>query len=111
VLPVVQESLNEDFPFPPRLFATYVNNVGTVASVPDIFEGDIHSDGYYDENAGEYRINITRYIQQLRTGLINDPELKILPTSNSISANFVKLVGSEGMDKRAKLVLTYTQFE
>jgi hypothetical protein len=111
VLPVVQESLNEDFPFPPRLFATYVNNVGTVASVPDIFEGDIHSDGYYDENAGEYRINITRYIQQLRTGLINDPELKILPTSNSISANFVKLVGSEGMDKRAKLVLIYTQFE
>lgn len=111
VFPVTNISDDQDFSFPSRLFAVYTNELGNTVSVPDIFEGDTHSDGYYDEGAGEYRINVTRYSQQLMNGVINNPRLRVLPTNNSVTANFVDLVGSGGVDSRAKLVLTYTQFE
>jgi hypothetical protein len=111
VVPVLNARDNETFPFPERLFAVYENDEGDILSIPDLFEGESHSDGFYDEDKEEYHINITRFAQQLVTGVVDVSEIKILPTSNAISSNFVRLVGSEGDTKRVKLVVTYTEFE
>jgi hypothetical protein len=111
VIPVADMLENETFPFPERLFAVYENDEGNVVSVPDLFEGEAHSQGFYDEDKGEYRINITRFSQQLVNGVLTANEIKVLPTSNAISPNFVRLLGSEGDEQRVKLVVTYTEFE
>ncbi|NND93508.1 MAG: DUF4270 family protein [Flavobacteriales bacterium] len=111
VVPVAEAMDNESFPFPERLFAVYENEDGDILSIPDLFEGEAHSDGFYNEDTKDYRINITRYAQQLVNGDLLAEELKVLPTSNAISPNFVTLVGSDGMMRRVKLVVTYTEFE
>ncbi|NNC83166.1 MAG: DUF4270 domain-containing protein [Flavobacteriales bacterium] len=111
VVPALEPTENDEFPFPERLFAVYVNSDGDVLSIPDLFEGDAHSDGYYDEDTGEYRVNMTRFAQQIVTEVEDADEIKLLPTSNAVSPNFVRLAGSENPEKRIKLVITYTQFE
>jgi hypothetical protein len=110
VLPVNNPMLDEAY-FPNRLFAVYEDEDGDVISIPDIFEGEIHSDGRYNAENGEYRINITRFAQQVATGIIAEPSLQILPVSNAITANAVRLNGAGNPMGGAKLVVTYTKYE
>ena len=109
VLPV-NNTMDEQY-FPDRLFAVYENEDGDVISIPDIFEGDIHSDGRYNASNSEYRINITRFAQQVATGIIAEPSIQILPVSNAITANAVRLNGVGNLMGGAKLVVTYTKYE
>ena len=102
--------MDEQF-FPERLFAVYDNEDGEPISIPDIFEGEVHSDGRYDDDAGEYRVNITRFAQQVVTGIIPEPSLRLLPVSNAITATSVRLNGVGNIVGGAKLVVTYTQYE
>ncbi len=110
VLPV-NNSIMDDQYFPDRLFAVYEDEDGDVISIPDIFEGDIHSDGRYNAANGEYRINITRFAQQVATEIIAEPSIQILPVSNAITANAVRLNGAGNLMGGAKLVVTYTKYE
>lgn len=97
--------------FPERLFAIYVDSDGDVISIPDIFEGELHSDGFYDEDAGEYRLNITRFSQQVVNGEVDTSSLRILPVNNTISPNLVQLIGVDSLTAGAKMIVTYTQYE
>lgn len=111
VLPVT--NLMDDQFFPERLFAVYATDEGDILSIPDIFEGELHSDGKYDADKGEYRVNITRYAQQVVTGVIEQsvPSIRLLPVSNAITAKSVRLNGVGNGLGGAKLVVTYTQYE
>lgn len=111
VLPVSSPSENEVFAFPRRLFAVYTDETGDVLSIPDIFEGDLHSDGYYDADKGEYRVNITRFAQRVGNGQISTSSLQLLPVSNAITSHAVRLRSANNISGGAKLVVTYTQYE
>lgn len=110
ILPVdlVQDTMA--FGIPARMFAVYENTSGEIVSIPDIFEGEAFSDGFYDDNVNAYKLNLTRYIQQLITGVIENPTIRVLPTSNSTAPSMVKVFGPDGMMEKAKLVITYTEF-
>jgi len=97
--------------FPDRLFAVYRNDDGDIVSVPDIFEGDSFSDGFYDEEEGAYLINLTRFTQQVLNQVISEPEIMVLPTLNSTKAGMVQVFGPNGPMQQAKLKIIYTEFE
>lgn len=110
VIPVDESADPDSYEFPNRMFAVYQNDDGNTISIPDIFEGEIHSDGFYDEDANEYRVNVTRFAQQLATGVIDTPMIQLIPVNNSITPNFVPLKGV-GVDGGARLIITYTEYE
>ena len=111
VLPLSFNQDTANVSFPDRLFAVYLNDEGVVTSVPDIFEGDRCSDGYYDEEEGAYLINLTRFTQQVLNQVISEPTLMVLPTRNSTSPGMVQVLGPESMIQQARLRITYTQYE
>ncbi len=98
------------FPFPNRIFGVFTNSSGVISSIPDIFEGETHSDGFYDQDDGEYRVNVTRFIQQVLTGEIENSALRLLPISNTGTPNYVQLYGAENPMGPARLEITYTKY-
>lgn len=95
---------------PSRIFAvTYVNDT-TEISIPDAFEGDGHLGGFIDFQDQEYRINITRYFQQVLTGELDNSGLRIRPSFNATNFNRVSIFGFNNAIKPGKLELTYTKF-
>jgi hypothetical protein len=110
ILPADLEQDTMALGIPTRMFAVYENADGDIISIPDIFEGEAFSDGFYDDNVNAYKLNLTRYIQQLITGVIENPKIRVLPTSNSTTPSMVKVFGPDGMMEGAKLVITYTEF-
>ncbi len=104
------EDVKSGFLLPPRIFAVRFDEEGEEASTPDQFQGDSHIDGFLDLEDQEYRVNITRYLQQVITGEIENRGLRIRPSFNASSFNSVSIFGFENPEKRAKLVFTYTKF-
>jgi hypothetical protein len=111
IIPLSYGQDTSNVSFPDRLFAVYRNDEGVITSVPDIFEGESFSDGYYDEEEGAYLINLTRFTQQVLNQVITNPELMVIPTRNSTSAGMVQVYGPENMTQQARLRITYTEYE
>ena len=95
---------------PSRIFAVTFRNDTTEISIPDAFEGDGHLNGFLDFQDQEYRINITRYFQQVLTGELENSGLRIRPSFNGTNFNRVSIFGYNNAIRPGKLELTYTKF-
>lgn len=95
---------------PSRIFAVAFENDTTEISIPDAFEGDGHLGGFLDFQDQEYRINITRYFQQVLNGQLENSGLRIRPSFNSSNFNRVSIFGFNNSIRPGKLELTYTKF-
>lgn len=106
---IVPFELNTTFPPPDRLFAIGRTDEGTAFLLPDFFEGDAHVDGFIDPINLEYRINITRWAQQVIYGSRENDALEIVSSRAASTVNRVILHGPEHEDKPMRLVLHYTK--
>ena len=108
ILPI--EDVKSGLFLPARLFTVRIDEDGEEATIPDAFQGDTHLGGFLDLENQEYRLNITRYLQQVITGELENRGLRIKPSFNGSSFNRASIFGFENPEKRAKLVFTYTKF-
>jgi hypothetical protein len=101
---------NYDIHTPPsNLFLTRKNEEGSAQFLPDFFESN--PGGTANNLSKEYRFNITRHVNEILAGEINNDTLKIIPSGAGISANRVVLNGMQSSKKdKAKLLLTYTKY-
>lgn len=93
-----------------RLFALGKNSDGTAFILPDMLEGDSHFGGFMNPIQQEYRINISRWVQQVLQGSrINSP-IEIISELANTTANRVVLNGPEHPDNQMRLILYYTKY-
>lgn len=95
---------------PQRLFVLRKNEDGTSAIIADQFEGDSHIGGFINVTDSEYRINITRWVQQVSSGQLQNYGLEIFSQLTASSANRVVLFGPENPDRQLKLIIDYTKY-
>ena len=67
---------------------------GTTALLPDLVEGSTFFDGVYNPLTREYKIRITRYLQQLLVSTDPDYGLVLLVDNRRTTANRVMLKGT-----------------
>ncbi|NND77286.1 MAG: DUF4270 domain-containing protein [Flavobacteriales bacterium] len=104
------EDIKNDLNAPSRIFAIRFDEDTLEASIPDITLDDSHSDGFLDLENKEYRVNITRYIQQVLTGEIDHRGLRIKPSFNASNFNRVSIFGFENPQRSGKLEFYYTRY-
>ena len=104
------EDIKNDLIAPSRIFAVYFDEDSIEVSIPDQNQGDIHSGGFLDEVNKEYRVNITRYIQQVLNGQIEHRGLRIRPSFNGTNFNRVSIFGFENPQRSGKLEFYYTRY-
>ncbi len=84
---------------------------GSTVLLPDIMEGSTFFDGVYNPSTREYRLRITRYLQQILNSYSSDPSnfidygLYLLVDNRRTTANSVMLKGTD--NKGIKLELKY----
>jgi hypothetical protein len=105
---------NDDYAAPPELVVLKLNDDGTAGFIPDQFEGTGYFGGQYDDETGEYFFRISRYIQSLLTGDVENYGMELVVSGGSLMPNRATLVGSNPNNpaidpgKRLKLKLIYT---
>ncbi len=102
----------ETFAAPERLKVYGINDDGSDYFLPDdLYENANHPfGGYYNPDTKEYRINISRYIQQILNGKIKNNGLHLLAFNGAINANRVVVGGGgNGSLYQMKLNITSTK--
>lgn len=95
---------------PQRLFVLRKNESGTSSILADQFEGDSHIGGFISVADQEYRINITRWVQQVSSGQLENYGLEIFSQLTASTANRVVLFGPENPERQLKLIIDYTKY-
>ena len=108
VIPV-KEPFNAAWYPPTSLFVFRKTDSGTDAFLPDQFEQFNGIGGVFDEDNREYRFNITRYIQQVLNGTLENTGINIVAGNRGVSVARAELMGQENLDRSAKLILTFTE--
>ncbi len=99
----------DEYQPPSALFISRKNNEGYYEFLPDLFEGN-HG-GSYDQENKNYKFNITRHLNEILSGKINNDTIKIFPNGNGITANRVVLNGKNSTKKdKAKIIISYTKY-
>ncbi|HOP43826.1 MAG TPA: DUF4270 family protein [Flavobacteriales bacterium] len=109
VVPVVQPF----YPFltpPTLLFIFRTDEEGNDQLLPDQLLGQGVIGGEYDADAGEYRFNITRYLQRVITGEFPNNPLSLVPGSGGVQVDRAVLAGPQHPDRPMKLELTFTEY-
>ncbi len=83
----------DTFAVPEKLMLYGINDDGSDYVLPDYGEGTRYFDGVYNSTTHEYRINISRYIQQVLTGRRKNNGLHLLALNGAINANRVVIGG------------------
>jgi len=108
ILPIQYNTL-DNFTPSDFLFLTQVDENGDVSFLPDVNESS-HG-GQLDLSSNSYTFNITRYINQVFAGEIENNGLTVVVGGSGITANRVILNGMNSQNKdKPKLVLTYTKY-
>jgi Domain of unknown function (DUF4270) len=99
---------------PAQLFVYGINDDGSDFVLSDNYEPANYSYGYYiggtyNSSTAEYRINISRYIQQILDGKIKNNGLHLLAYKGAYNADRVVLGGGSSSAYRMKLQVTYTK--
>ncbi len=92
---VFKDADNNDF-FSPPATITLLKKLanGSTSILPDLIEGSTFFDGAYNPYTREYKIRITRYLQQLLNSTDPDYGLIILVDNRRTTANRVMLKGT-----------------
>lgn len=98
--------------FPPsgRLFAIGKDADDKGYFLPDFLEGDAHFNGYIDAVNGEYRINISRWVQQVVSGTREPGRLELVSELAGSSANRVIISGPQHPSRQMRVILHYTKY-
>ncbi len=99
---------------PTQLIVLGINDIGEDFVLSDFYERANYSYGYYiggsyNSVTNEYRINISRYIQQILDGKIKNNGLHLLAFQGAFYANRVVIGGGSNSAYHMKLNLTYTK--
>jgi len=106
-------SVSDVFKNPSYLTLRSIGENGNTSpfNIVDETEGAGYFDGTYNKGSNSYRFRITRYIQQVLNGEINDNGLHlIIPSSEFNSARLV-LNGTSSPQSDLKLYLRYTKLK
>lgn len=93
---------------PAQLFVFRKGDDGQDLFLPDQLTGNIG--GTYDPTAREYRLNITRWTQDVLNGTYENTGLFLVASSNGVSANRVVLGGAQHAEHPMRLLLTFTTY-
>ena len=108
ILPIQYNAL-DNFTPSDYLFLTQVDENGNTSFLPDANESG-HG-GQLDLTTNNYTFNITRYINSIFAGEIQNEDLTLVIGGSGITANRVILNGANSLNKdKPKLVLTYTKY-
>lgn len=99
-----------DFPPPDRVYVLGRNAEGTAFFLPDFLEGDAHMGGFLNQVDLEYRLNISRWVQQVLQGSRENAPLEIVSQWAASTANRAILHGPEHADRQMRLVVHYTKY-
>jgi len=88
---------------------------GELVSTPDASTaaglGISQENGVYDAETGTYKVHITRFVQRLLNGQIDQPVLTLVPAPSRTVANRTIIdVGDPTEDRRIKLIINYTTY-
>jgi len=103
-------SVSDVFTSPTYLTLRNVGENGTTSpfNIVDEDEGAGYFDGTYDEGSNLYRFRITRYVQQLLLGQVNNNGLHLIIPSPAYSGARLVLNGTASEQSDLKLYLRYT---
>jgi hypothetical protein len=106
VMPISDVDFHPTYVPPPYVFLLRKADDGGDRLLPN--EGET---GYaYDPEAEEYRMNITRYVQEVINGTYPNTGLSLVSGSNGVSVNRATLSGPDRPDRPMRLVLTFTTY-
>ena len=110
-----------DLPYEPhqRLFITSVSDEGKEVILLDQFESETHYGGLYDATEGQYKLRITRAVQQKIDQLKNNenPNTQfhlipgdLIPGGAAVNANQTLIAGKNNpnLSRKFKLIISYT---
>jgi hypothetical protein len=88
-----------------------VGEAGTTnpSSIVDENEGADHFDGTYNGNSNSYRFRITRYIQQVLLGQVNNNGLHLIIPSSGLNGARLVLNGASSPQSDLKLYMRFTK--
>ncbi len=97
-------------PIHSSVFVARLDDNGETQLIDDQLEGSAHFNGFLvASDSNVCSINITRYFQQVLSGTLPDNGLHLLPIGAGVSANRTVFGGHTSVDKKPKLVITYTK--
>jgi Domain of unknown function (DUF4270) len=99
---------------PAQLYVYGINDDGTNYVLSDAYEPvnysyGIYIGGVYNSSTAEYRINISRYIQQVVSGKVKNNGLYLVAYKGAYNANRAVLGGGSSSAYQMKLHVTYTK--
>lgn len=106
-------SVSDVFTPPAYLSLRGVGEKGTTSpyTIVDEDEGSGYFDGIYDEGSNSYRFRLTRYIQQLLMGQVNNNGLHLIIPSSGMNGARLVLNGTASGQSDMKLYLRYTKLK
>jgi len=107
---IIPMELNTIYAPPGRIFALGRDAEENAYLLPDILEGDGHFNGFLDVINQQYRINISRWTQQVVYGSRDNTDIELVSNRAGSTVNRVVLFGPDNPDRQMKLVLHYTKF-
>ncbi|MCB0764515.1 MAG: DUF4270 domain-containing protein [Flavobacteriales bacterium] len=103
-------TFNADLPPPGQLFIFRKDSIGRDVFLPDQLGGIGAIDGLYRPTDREYRFNITRYVQGVLSGNIENSGVELVSGSNGVTANRAILAGPARAEDPMRLELTFTTY-
>jgi len=106
-------SVSDIFTNPSSVTLREVGEAGTTSpfTIVDEDEGSVYFDGGYNETSNSYRFRLTRYIQEVLTGKVNDNGLHLIIPSASYLGTRLVLNGTASQQSDLKLYLRYTKIQ
>ncbi len=107
-IPVDESTIDEElFPVTPKVVVWGINDEGNEFILPDYNESTYDFGGSYLSSEKAYKFNITRYIQNILNGTLNNNGLYLRPSVRSYQADRVVIKGS-GQPEGLRLRILYT---
>lgn len=115
----VENSIDLPYEPHPRLFITGISDDGREIVLLDQFESETHYGGLYSSSEGQYKLRITRAVQQKMEQFKNDenPNTQLhlipgdlIPGGAAVNANQTLIAGKSNpnLSRKFKLIISYT---
>lgn len=106
-------SVSDAFPNPSYVSLRGVGEKGTTSpyTIVDEDQGSGYFDGTYNKGSNSYRFRITRYLQQLLLGQVNNNGLHLIIPSSGLNGARLVLNGTASGQSDMKLYLRYTKLK
>jgi len=100
------------FEHPNSLSLKYIGTDGSLNTLADENLGASFWGGVYDKDKQEYRIRLTRYVQSILKGVVQNKGLYLMTSNAAISSARLKFYGTDPVDltKRLRMEISYTTY-